>query len=219
MTANKAATLYIVVAFALAAGGCAQENSMNALGERYVRLVLAVGQHDTDYVDAYYGPPEWRNEAEVEKLPLGEITARATALERDIAATAPPASADELVRLRHMYLRRQLVSLQARVAMKSGTRLRFDEESQALYDAVAPTHSGAEFESILAKLDARLQGSGSLVERYDEFRRDFIVPRDRLDATFTAAIEGCRSGTLRHITLPAGETFTVEYVTGKSWSG
>ena len=33
---------------------------MNALAERYVKIVLALGQHDADYVDAYYGPPEWK---------------------------------------------------------------------------------------------------------------------------------------------------------------
>ena len=33
---------------------------MSPLAERYVRLVLAVGQHDADFVDAYYGPPEWK---------------------------------------------------------------------------------------------------------------------------------------------------------------
>ena len=36
---------------------------------------------------------------------------------------------------------------------------------------------------------------------------------------FKAAIDGCRSRTLQHIQLPPGESFTVEYVTGKSWSG
>jgi hypothetical protein len=212
------ATFYILTV-GLVASGCAQDTSMTSLGERYVRLVLAVGQHDADYVDAYYGPAEWRREAEAQKLPLAEISARAAVLERDIAAAPLPASADELVRLRHTYLGRQLASLHARVAMLSGTRLRFDEESQALYDAVAPTHSGAEFEGVLAKLDARLPGSGSLVDRYEEFRRDFVIPRDRLDATFTAAIDGCRGATLQHMTLPAGESFRVEYVTGKSWSG
>ena len=34
----------------------AENDSMNALAERYVKLVLALGQHDADYVDAYYGP-------------------------------------------------------------------------------------------------------------------------------------------------------------------
>ena len=33
---------------------------MDRVAESYVRLVLAVGQHDPDYVDAYYGPPAWK---------------------------------------------------------------------------------------------------------------------------------------------------------------
>ena len=39
---------------------------MNTLAERYVRLVLALGQHDADYVDAYYGPAEWKMEAQAD---------------------------------------------------------------------------------------------------------------------------------------------------------
>ena len=35
-----------------------------SVAEQYVKLVLAVGQHDGDYVDAFYRPPEWRKEAE-----------------------------------------------------------------------------------------------------------------------------------------------------------
>jgi len=213
-------TLSLVLVTALTALSLsAQDSRMNTLGERYVRLVLAMGQHDADYVDAYYGPPEWRKEAEAQKLPLAEITARAAALANDLAAAPPPASADELTRLRHQYLTRQLESLRARASMLSGTRLRFDEESRALYDAVAPTHTAAEFEGVLSALEARLPGPGTLIERYDAFRSGYVIPRDRLDATFNAAIEGCRARTLQHITLAPGESFTVEYVTGKSWSG
>lgn len=29
---------------------------LNALAEKYVRLGLSIGQYDTDFVDAYYGP-------------------------------------------------------------------------------------------------------------------------------------------------------------------
>jgi hypothetical protein len=210
---------YMVVAAAIVASACGQDNSMNALGERYVRLVLAVGQHDADYVDAYYGPPNWRSEAEAQQLLLAEIAARAMTLEHDIATATPPESADELARLRHTYLARQLASLRARVTMLSGKRLPFDEESQALYDAVAPVYRSAEFDKVLAMLEARLPGSGSLLERYEQFRSDFVIPRDRLRATFTAAIDGCRNRTLQYIALPDGESFTVEYVTGKSWSG
>ena len=66
---------------------------------------------------------------------------------------------------------------------------------------------------------ARLPGSGPLLERYQAFRDRFEIPKDRLAAVFAAAIDGCRARTLEHIALPAGESFTLEYVTDKSWSG
>ena len=47
--------------------------------------------------------------------------------------------------LRRQYLDRQLAAIRARLAMLQGKRFTFDEESQALYDAVAPTHTEAEF--------------------------------------------------------------------------
>lgn len=192
---------------------------MNDLAERYVRLVLAVGQHDAGYVDAYYGPPEWRTEAEAQKLPLSEIASRAAALAQAIAAARPPVAADEMTQLRHQYLARQLEAVRTHVSMLAGTKLRFDEESTALYDAVAPTHTEADFVSALERLDAKLPGDGSLVDRYDAFRSQFVIPRERLDAVFKAAIDGCRSRTRQHVTLPPAERFDLEYVTNKSWSG
>ncbi len=195
----------------------AQKTPMDKLAEEYVKLVLALGQHDADYVDAFYGPPEWRTDAEAAKRSLAEIDRRA----REVLAglSTPPRGGDQLLRLRHTYLVRQLEALRARVAMLQGKKLTFDEESKALYDAVAPAHTEAEFEAMLADLEKRLPGGGPLIDRYDAFRNRFVIPKDRLDAVFRAAIDGCRQRTLRHIALPAGEQFTIEYVTGKSWSG
>ncbi len=208
-----------VVATSVVVSMQAQTKTMNSFGERYVRLVLAMGQHDADYVDAYYGPAAWKKDVDEQKLPLAEIQSLAAALARDVQGVAPAAGADELDRLRHTYLSRQLDALRARAAMLSGTKMTFDQESNALYDAVAPRHTEGEFEKVLSDLAARLPGSGSLLERYEAFRGRFVIPRERLDATFKAAIEGCRARTLTHIALPPGESFTVEYVTGKSWSG
>ena len=194
-------------------------DAMNRFAERYVRLVLALGQHDADYVDAFYGPAEWRKEAEAAKRPLPDIRRDADALQMALSTAAPPSSADELMRLRYASLTRQLESLRSRVSMLSGTRMKFDEESKALYDAVAPTHTAADFTKVLNELEAKLPGPGTLLERYDAYRNRFVIPKDRLDATFKAAIQGCRARTLEHIMLPPGESFTVEYVTNKSWSG
>ena len=145
---------------------------MNAIAEQYVKLVLAVGQHDPAYVDAYYGPPEWKAEAETGKRPLTDIDADAARLIEELGTIVVPANTPEqddreteLSNLRHVYLRRQLEALRSRVRMLSGTKLSFDEESQALYDAVAPTHPESYFQGTLDELERRLPGTGPLIDR------------------------------------------------------
>lgn len=192
------------------------------IAERYVKLVLAVGAHDADYVDAFYGPPDWRTSAEASAIGLDAIDARAAALEADLSmssAAAPSAGDAELWALRRQYLARQVSSLRARVAMLQGTRYTFDEESLALYDAVAPVRSDTEFDQALSQLELKLPGNGPLIERYERFKQAFVIPPARVDRVFTEAIRRCRERTLAHVELPPEERFTVEYVTGKSWSG
>jgi hypothetical protein len=196
--------------------------SMDRVAQQYVRVVLALGQHDADYVDAYYGPAEWKKEAEGSKLELSAIGERAARLRRDLKAAAPVADGDDdadLLQLRWQYLDRQLSALEARVRILKRERLSFDEESRVLYDASAPTYPVSHFQAILDQLEVRFPGNGPLVERYDAWRRPFIIPRERLDTVFTAAIDACRSRTLTQVQLPTDEHFTVEYVTNKSWSG
>jgi hypothetical protein len=191
------------------------------LAARYVKLVLAIGQHDADYVDAYYGPPEWRAEAERDKAPLATLNAGAATLEGEVAAAAAPAAgADTAVwTLRRQYLTRQLSAMRARLAMLQGKRFTFDEESRALYDAVAPTHTEAEFDAVLNQLSDTLPGEGTLIERYDRYKQGFVIPAGRLDRVFQEAIRACRERTVKFVELPQTERFTVEYVTGKTWSG
>jgi hypothetical protein len=190
--------------------------SVNEIAEAYVKLVLAMGQHDPDYVDAYYGPPEWRKQSEMKK-PLDAIALETTRL-RDPLAKVSTAT-DEKERLRREYLTKQLSALQARVRILKGEHLKFDEESQALYDAVAPKFSDSHFQEILAKLEPKLPGEGPLLQRYENWRRAFVIPKDKLDTVFQLAIKTCRERTLAHIKLPPGENFTVEYVTNKPWGG
>jgi hypothetical protein len=196
---------------------------LRSVAERYVKLVLAVGQHDADYVDAFYGPPEWRKEAEASKVALTAIDAQAAGLESEIpkivAATRPSKEAMELWTLRSQYLTRQLAALRSRVAMLQGKKMTFDEESLALYDAVAPVKPASEFEAVLTQLEARLPGNGTLIERYDRFKQAFVIPKARVDRVFQEAIRGCRQRSMGHVDLPLTERFSVEYVTGKSWSG
>jgi hypothetical protein len=214
---HRAAAWWAAVSLLVAAHGPAA--AMSDLAERYVKLVLAVGVHDADYVDAYYGPPEWRAEAAAARRGIPELEADATALLAALESRSPPSDADEIELLRYRYLTTQVGAVRARLAILRGERLPFDAESAALYDAVAPTHTEADLEVPLAALAQRLPGSGTLLERYEAFRGAFEIPKDRLPAVFAAAIDACRARTLEHIALPDGESFTLEYVTGKSWSG
>ncbi|HEX9942866.1 MAG TPA: hypothetical protein VGG03_12675, partial [Thermoanaerobaculia bacterium] len=56
-------------------------------------------------------------------------------------------------------------------------------------------------------------------DRYNAFRQRFVIPSARLDTVFKTAVAACRERTLRHVQLPPGESFVIEYVTGKPWSG
>ena len=95
------------------AGG--QATAMDRVSEGYVKLVLALGAHDADYVDAYYGPPAWKTEAGATKLSLDQISSRAKTMLDELGGA--PARGDEMERLRHQYLERQLSALAARVRM------------------------------------------------------------------------------------------------------
>ncbi len=190
--------------------------NMNQIAERYVKLVLAVGQHDENFVDAYYGDPAWKPTGPPASL---ESLAREAAAIRDaIRAVVVQAEDDAMTQLRHAYLGKQVTAVEARIAMLMGVKMSFDDEAARLYDAAPPTKTEADFQPALDELDGLLPGSGSLIDRYAAFRAKYVIPTAELDVVFRAAIDGCRSRTLAHMPLPAGETFTVEYVTNKSWS-
>ena len=189
---------------------------MRRIAEQYVKLVLKVGQHDENFVDAYYGNPQWKPAGP--PAPLAELARTAAELRQAVAGLTIPRNADELVRLRRDYLDKQLAAVETRVAMLQGQRLSFDEEARRLYDAEPPVKTEAEFRLVLDELERLLPGRGPLADRYAAFRDKYVIPAGKVDAVFRAAIEGCRARTLDHLTLPRGESFTVEYVKDKSWS-
>ena len=84
--------LFVLCGFLMSSGGArAATDAMNAVAERYTHLVLALGQHDPDYVDAFYGPAEWKTQAEKEKKSLDPISAEAAELSATLAK--PPDAA------------------------------------------------------------------------------------------------------------------------------
>jgi hypothetical protein len=192
--------------------------ALNAIAEPYVKLVLAVGQHDADYVDAYYGPPEWQEEAKAEKHSLDTILQAAIPLKAKLDELQSK-RAEDILQLRHHYLRKQFSSLIARVEVLGGKKLSFDEEAKAYYDVEPPVFAEEYFKKLVAELETIVPGSGPIPVRVENYRRQFTITPDKLDKVFNAAIFECRQRTKKHIILPENETFRLEYVHNKAWSG
>lgn len=193
--------------------------TLDHVAEQYVRLVLDIGQHDPDFVDAYYGPKEWQEAAKKVKPQLTALKDRTEAIIARLKRIRISKKNTELT-LRKTFLLKQLIAASAKIDMLMGTRYSFNDEAKRLYDVVPSTYSESYFAGLLKELGKKLPaGPGSVNERYQQFRNSFVIPKEKLDTVFTAAINECRTRTKRYIDLPTEESFVVEYVTNKPWSG
>ncbi|WP_323756084.1 hypothetical protein [Roseivirga sp.] len=192
---------------------------MNSIAEAYVKLVLEIGQYDSDFVDAYHGPEDWKPKGErLAKLPSEDFIERASALLYQLEMINSDGFG-ELEQSRLNMMNKQLVSVKTKVEMLAGKSLTFDEEAKLLYDAEPPHYTQSHFDSLLNYLDHALEGEGSISERFVAYSSHFIIPRNKLDAVFKAAITEARKRTDLHFNLPENENFALEYVNDKSWSG
>jgi hypothetical protein len=196
-------------------GRWTEQRRLDAEAERYVRIVLALGDRDPDSLDFYAGPPDWQAQAHAGNQPLGDIKRSASVLLARIADERSPTPEHDA---RRHFLMRQLRAVVARIDLLSGRRLSFDEESRLLFGADSAAGDRVPVEGPRADLDRLLPAGRSLDRRYAAFDRRFVIPRDHLPDVMARAIDGCRRVTLDHMSLPAGERVSVEYVSGMPWS-
>ncbi len=191
-------------------------DEFNPLAERYVKLALALGEHDDDYVDAYFGPEEWREQAEENAQSLEDIAAAATSVAAE-ARAIHVASDNYLLLLRQDYIASHLESLATVASMRNGETLSFDEESLRVYGFVAPSFPDEHYQEAIEEIDALFPGDGPLHERVHEFGLQFEMAPEVSEAVIRAGIAECRARTLEHMKLPEGESFVLEMVKGNPW--
>ncbi|MCB0688103.1 MAG: hypothetical protein KDC53_16310 [Saprospiraceae bacterium] len=202
-------------------GSCQYSSNNNLdldiIAEKYVKTALRIGQYDKDFIDAYYGPEEWKpNRKESDTLPL-TLVSEVQSLIDQINELPIPNSTLDIARL--YTLRKQIIAMQTKLLMLAGKHYDFDDEALLLYDISPPHFDFSYFDTLLNRLDRFVPGQGALSDKYENFTRKFIIPKERLDTVFKTAIQEARRRTKLHFDLPADESFTLEYVTGKSWSG
>jgi hypothetical protein len=103
--------------------------------------------------------------------------------------------------------------------MMEGTRFAFIDEAERLFGVRPQLQPLADYDRHLAAVEALVPGDGPLAERVEAYLDAFTIPKDRLQKVFDVAIARCRGRSLAHIPMPDGESFRLEFVTGKSWSG
>lgn len=184
--------------------------TLDDAAERYVRLALAVGRHDPSYVDAYYGPESWKTDAEAgEPVPLPELLRQAREIRADLEEGAPSERGD--------FLLKQVLAAEGVVRRLAGESMTLSEETRLLFDVDPPVHPVEEFIAARQRLEALLPGEGELGERIEAFRQRYVIPEDRLQEVVALALELCRERTLRHVTLPEGESFRFSMVEDRPW--
>ena len=198
------------------------EESIDVIVEDYIRLCLEIGHYDKDFVDAYFGPealiPHDSIFEGVDEIPFDELKWRAITLLEKVELKSTEAHTEEDSR-RLQNLEKQLQAVVARLYSLVEEDLPFDKESKMLYDAIAPSYSFQYYDSLLEVLNELLPGMGSTSERYRQYADRFIIPPEKLDTLFHLAIDEAKKRTTRHIHLPENESFTLEYVNDKPWSG
>lgn len=212
------ATVSATVAPASSESVAAPAMSIADISDAYVRLTLEAGTHEAEYVDAYYGPPALQAAATANPRSLAQLIAAARVLTAAIDGTLPSIKV-EPDRRRAVALRGMLIAADTRLQMLQGRTFAFNDEAQGQFATVPDLKPLAHYDAILASLETLIPGNGPLAARVDAFNERYVIPKDRLQPVFDAAISECKRRTAQFINLPAGETFVMEFVTGKPWSG
>ncbi|MEO7177159.1 MAG: hypothetical protein ABIV51_14550 [Saprospiraceae bacterium] len=214
--------ILLLIAFGISAISCRDNKpevpEISKLAADYVKLGLAIGQYDPDFVDAYYGPDSLQpTDPKAALFPKDKFLLKVAFLQSALQSLTTDPNADTQIRAK--WLVEQLKAYSRRIRIFAGETASFDEEAQDLFGVKAPSYAMSHFDSLLGKMDKALPGKGTLAERYQKLSDRFVVPKAKLDTLFKTAIAEAAKRTKSHINLPPNESFKLEYVSDKPWSG
>ena len=195
-----------------------EAQQLNYLAENYVRLGLTIGLYDADFVDAYYGPDSLKPAISKSSIfPKDSLLNLVTELRSSLKNSIEKLNDSSKVRAR--WMSQQLLAFDRRIRIYSGEFKTFDEESKELFGISAPVYPEEHYKLLLDTLNQLLPGKGTVQDRFQNLANRFIIPENKLDTIFKTTIAEARKSTKAYYSLPETETFTIEYVKNKPWSG
>lgn len=194
--------------------------NFNTLAENYVRLGLTIGQYDADFVDAYYGPDSLKpTGTKNTSFPKDSLLAVVNTLQQECKKYIDSSQTNDTLRSRAAWMSRQLNAFAERIKIFSGNFSSFNEECKQLFSVEPPVNTEYHFKALVSQLDSILPGKGPIPQRMQAVSKNFIIPTGKVDTVFKTAIEEARKRTRSRYQLPANESFVLEYVKNKPWSG
>jgi hypothetical protein len=187
-------------------------NDNEHLGEEFVRLALAINEHLPGYVDSYFGPSEWEQEAgQAGKLPLPDLTRRVDQLAMDVS------QANDWDVQRKDFLNHQISAMQMSLRLLAGENVSLAEEAQALYDILPTWKDEAYFIGYQKWLDETLPKGGSLNERLENWQKSLEIPIEKARELLPFITSTFRELAHKKFNLPEDESFVVEFVSDQPW--
>ena len=171
---------------------------------------------ESSFVDYYYGPLEWKDEAE------SEVARTPIQLVRDAIALEDALTSQGFEAHRTNYLAKQLIALETVCRKLNGETFSLEEEAQRCFDIHPERIPESQFEQGLALLDEALPGDGSLSDRLQSWRKRYQLAQEKsgllLNLMQRAAAEA-RHRTQTFANLPADEDVEMQVVNDKVYLG
>ena len=181
------------------------------LPERYVRLCLRLEPHIEGFIDAYVGPPEWREEIGAEH------PADPAALRDEASALLADLDDAGLEADRTRWLRGQLEALECAAAVVAGAEIAWADEVERTYGVRPRRTDTSAFAAAHARLDAALPGRGPLRDRFIAWEEQNAVPRDVLVPALERLKDALGPRAHALAPMPADESVTYELVSDVPW--
>ncbi len=179
---------------------------MEKQAQSYVALALALDQQKEGEVDSYFGPPELLEKAQRNTSTMAEILADAGSLASSIKENTVP---ETQARAQHLLEKvEQLVTIIETIQVPG--KLPFREETNTLYGLSLPTET-VSYQEKLDELESLLPGRGTLAFKLASWNNRLVIPADKREAVFEAALAECRQRTLAYWSLPTDESLTIEW--------
>jgi hypothetical protein len=191
--------------------------TLDSIARRYIRLAVALGEHDADSIDYYVGPKDWVADIRQTAPSLSEIRHSSNELIDTLQAMTMQ---DATSQTRKSFMIGQLQAIACRTASVAGQNASFDRESLCEFGYTSPKAIDEKaLAATRAKISILIGGQGPLAERYNRYAAKYVIPTGHVKAVMARAIEGCRAQTRKRMSLPADEATTLELVGHEPWAG